>query len=193
MKSLIDSLLLLARFDSGTPSIKEDRIDLDPLLRDCVELVETLAMERHVHIECLSTSCFVRGDLDRLSQVFTNLLMNAIRYNVEGGCVRLTTRTEQDVAVVSVIDSGVGIAADQLSLIFDRFYQVDKARSRAEGSSGLGLSICKTIVEAHGGTIKAISQIAAGTTIEVRLPRIVDQVAPARLAHTEVQEVLLTK
>ena len=193
MKSLIDSLLLLARFDSGTPSIKQDRIDLDPLLRDCVDLVETLAMERQVHIECLSTSCFVRGDLDRLSQVFTNLLTNAIRYNVQGGCVRLTTKTEHEMAVISVIDSGVGIAQDQLSLIFDRFYQVDKARSRAEGSSGLGLSICKTIVEAHGGTITAISQLSSGTTIEVRLPRITDHVKPAKMTHQEVEEVLLSK
>ena len=193
MKSLIDSLLLLARFDSGTPSIKQDRIDLDPLLRDCVDLVETLAMERQVHIECLSTSCFVRGDLDRLSQVFTNLLTNAIRYNVQGGCVRLTTKTEHEMAVISVIDSGVGIAQDQLSLIFDRFYQVDKARSRAEGSSGLGLSICKTIVEAHGGTITAISQLSSGTTIEVRLPRITDHVKPAKMTHQQVEEVLLSK
>ena len=193
MKSLIDSLLLLARFDSGTPSIKQDRIDLDPLLRDCVEMVETLAMARHVHIECLSTSCFVRGDVDRLSQVFTNLLTNAIRYNVEGGCVRLTTKIEQEMAVISVIDSGVGIAQDQLSLIFDRFYQVDKARSRAEGSSGLGLSICKTIVEAHGGTITAISQLSAGTTMEVRLPRINELVKPAKVTHQEVEEVVLSK
>ncbi|HEY0981685.1 ATP-binding protein [Schlesneria sp.] len=193
MRSLIDSLLLLARFDSGTPSIKIERIDLDPLLRDCVEMVETLAMERNIHIECLSTSCFVRGDLDRLSQVFTNLLTNAIRYNVEGGCVRLTTRSEQEWEVISVIDSGVGIAGDQLSRIFDRFYQVDKARSRAEGSSGLGLSICKTIVDAHGGTIRAISQVGAGTTIEVRLPRILEPAALSRTTNHECEEALVTK
>ena len=170
MKSLIDALLLLARFDSGTPSLKQDRIDLEPLLRDCAELVEPLATQKKIQIECLCSPCHVLGDWDRLSQVVTNLMTNAIRYNVEGGSVQVTTRSEGDQAIIAVADTGVGIAEDQLPHIFDRFYQVDKARSRAEGSCGLGLSICKTIVEAHGGTIRASSQLEVGTTVEVRLP-----------------------
>ena len=87
---------------------------------------------------------------------------------------------ERDDAVISVIDTGVGIAEDQLPHIFDRFYQVDKARSRAEGSCGLGLSICKTIVAAHGGTIAAKSQLELGTTIEVRLPMSPDRNSAAK-------------
>jgi two-component system OmpR family sensor kinase len=173
MRSLIDALLLLARFDSGTPSLKQDCINLDPLLRDCAELVEPMAAERKVLIDCKSTSCHVQGDRDRLSQVVTNLLTNAIRYNVEGGRVHVATRTEGNEVILQVIDTGVGIAEDQLPHIFDRFYQVDKVRSRADGSCGLGLSICKTIVEAHGGTIVARSQSGVGTTIEVRLPKAV--------------------
>jgi len=85
MKSLIDALLLLARFDSGAPSLKQDRINLEPLIKDCVELVESLAAERRITIECQVTSGYVRGDWNRLSQVVTNLLTNAIRYNVDGG------------------------------------------------------------------------------------------------------------
>ena len=185
MKSLIDALLVLARFDSGTPSLKEDRLDLEPMLRDCAELVAPLAVERKIQIECRANSCHVRGDWDRLSQVVTNLLTNAIRYNVEGGRVQIATCTEATNAVISVIDTGVGIAADQLPLIFDRFYQVDKARSRAEGSSGLGLSICKTIVEAHGGTISATSELGVGTTVEVRLP-FADE--PKRVGETTSNE-----
>ena len=106
-----------------------------------------------------------------------NLLTNAIRYNVDGGQVRASTRIEEGIAVFSVFDTGVGVAEDQLLLIFDRFYQVDKARSRAEGSCGLGLSICKTIVEAHGGLITATSRLNVGTTMEVRLPLAEDPAA----------------
>ncbi len=194
MKSLIDSLLLLARFDSGAPSLKQDRFDLKPLLEDCAELVEPLAAQRQIRIECEPHSCDVRGDWDRLSQVVTNLLTNAIRYNVEGGHVGVTTRVEGETAILSVTDTGVGIAADQLSRIFDRFYQVDKARSRAEGSSGLGLSICKTIVEAHGGTIVATSDVGVGTTLEVRLPLATESAAAAtETKSNEFSKELLLK
>ena len=191
MRSLIDSLLLLARFDSGAPSLKQDRFDLKPLLEDCAELVEPLAAERQIRIECKPDSCDVRGDWDRLSQVVTNLLTNAIRYNVEGGHVRVTTRTEGEMATLSVRDTGVGIAADQLLRIFDRFYQVDKARSRAEGSSGLGLSICKTIVEAHRGTIVATSEVGVGTTLEVRLPLATESVPATGTKTNEIDKELL--
>ena len=193
MKSLIDSLLLLARFDSGAPSLKQDRFDLKPLLDDCAELVEPLATERHIQIECAPDSCFVRGDWDRLSQVVTNLLTNSIRYNVEGGHVRVTTRMDGESAILSVTDTGVGIAVDQLSRIFDRFYQVDKARSRAEGSSGLGLSICKTIVEAHGGSIMATSEVGVGTTLEVRLPLATESVPATGTKSNEIGKELLLK
>ena len=170
MRSLIDALLVLARFDSGAPDFKRDRLDIEPLLQDCVDLVRPLATERGIHLDCATSHCDILGDWDRYAQVITNLLMNAIRYNVPGGTVRVTTRVEDEWALVSFTDTGIGIPADQLPHIFDRFYQVDKARSRAEGSCGLGLSICKTIVEAHGGTITATSLLNVGTTIEVRLP-----------------------
>ena len=170
MRSLIDALLTLARFDSGTPSLKQDRFDVEPLIQDCVELVRPLATERGIQIDCQTTSGEISGDWDRLAQVVTNLLTNAIRYNVDAGRVIVSTKSEGESEVISVVDFGIGIASDQLPRIFDRFYQVDKARSRADGSCGLGLSICKTIVEAHGGTITASSQLGVGTTIEVRLP-----------------------
>ena len=193
MKSLIDALLLLARFDSGASPLKQGSLDLKPLLKDCAELVEPLAAERQIQIECQPDSCYVRGDWDRLSQVVTNLLTNAIRYNVEQGHVRVTTRTDGETAILTVTDTGVGIATDQLSRIFDRFYQVDKARSRAEGSSGLGLSICKTIVEAHGGTIVATSEVGVGTTLEVRLPLATESVLATGTKSNENEKELLLK
>ena len=170
MRSLIDALLLLARFDSKAFSLKRDQQDLEPMIRECVELVRPLAIERRIEIEFCMTACEVFADGDRLSQVITNLLVNAIRYNVDAGRIVISNRIERQSVVIIVSDTGIGIAADQLTHIFDRFFQVDKARSRAEGSCGLGLSICKTIVEAHGGTISATSQSGVGTTIEIRLP-----------------------
>lgn len=172
MKSLIDSLLLLARFDSGATLIKREPVNLELVVRDAVEMLEPLAAERGIRVECQTAPCQVMGDSDRLSQVVTNLMINAIRYNVENGTIRVSAGANAGQAVICVSDTGIGIAQDQLPLIFDRFYQVDKARSRAEGSCGLGLSICKTIVEAHGGTITATSQPGAGTTVEFRLPRV---------------------
>lgn len=170
MRSLIDALLVLARYDSGLPSMNLDDLDLEPVIQDCVSLVKQLADEHGIQIQIDINSCRVRGDWDRLAQVFTNLLTNAIRYNVESGRITISNRPEEGFEVVSIADTGIGIAPDQLPRIFDRFYQVNKARTWTEGSCGLGLAICKTIVEAHGGTITAKSQVEVGSTIEVRLP-----------------------
>ena len=170
MRSLIDALLVLARFDSEAPALKQESVDIEPLIQDCVDLVRPLAAERGIQLEAETSPCNVLGDWDRLAQVMTNLLTNAIRYNVDNGHVRVTIGTDGEMAIIEVTDTGIGIPGDQLGLIFDRFYQVNKARSRAEGSCGLGLSICKTIVEAHGGAIRVSSELNVGTTVEVRLP-----------------------
>ncbi len=170
MKSLIDGLLTLARFDSDAAELQFAELDLSPVARECIDLVRPLATERQITMEADLNPTVVRGDRERLSQVITNLLTNAIRYNREGGKLHVTVATQQGAAVISVADTGIGISADELPHIFDRFYRVDKARSRAEGSSGLGLSISQTIVTAHGGTIVARSELDVGTTMEVRLP-----------------------
>ena len=170
MKSLIDGLLTLARLDSDAAGLQFAEFDLEPLARECIDLVRPLAAERQITIAADLQPTINRGDRQRLSQVITNLLTNAIRYNREGGQVQVTVASENGAAVISVADTGIGIPADELPHIFDRFYRVDKARSRAEGSSGLGLSISRTIVLAHGGTIAARSTPDVGTTMEVRLP-----------------------
>ena len=170
MKSLIDGLLTLARFDSDAAGLQFAEFDLERLARECIDLVRPLATERQITIAATLAATMMRGDRERLSQVITNLLTNAIRYNRDGGNVHVTVASENGTAVISVSDTGIGIPADELPYIFDRFYRVDKARSRAEGSSGLGLSISQTIVMAHGGTMAARSTPDVGTTMEVRLP-----------------------
>ena len=112
----------------------------------------------------------VLGDTDRLAQVFINLLTNAIHYNKDHGEVRVATRSENGTAIVTAADTGQGIAAEDLPHVFDRFYRADKSRARAEGHCGLGLAICKAILDAHGGTIAVSSQASVGTTFTVQLP-----------------------
>ncbi len=176
MKTLIDSLLLLARFDSGEPEIELRPVELDRLVVDAVEMLQPLADERHVKLSCRAEPMTIDADHDRLFQVLTNLLSNAIRYNKPDGRVDVDVTSDEHSAIIRVVDTGVGIPADELQHVFNRFYRVDKARTTAEGGCGLGLSICQTIVDAHHGSINAFSELNVGTTIEVRLPLV--QISP---------------
>ena len=170
MKSLIDSLLLLARFDAGHPDLQWHALDLAEVARESVEVLRPLADARKITLTNETTSLSLVGDRERLGQVVTNLLANAIRYNQEGGRVDVRVERVNGHAVVSVWDNGIGIAAEELPNIFRRFYRVDKARTRSDGGSGLGLAICQSVVEAHGGELTARSEPQQGTTLEVRLP-----------------------
>lgn len=170
MKTLIDSLLLLARFDAGHTEVERRPVDLDRLAADAVEMVQPLADEKQIELQCRADSIVVAADAERLFQVFTNLLSNGIRYNKAGGRVELEITSDEQDVIIRVADTGVGISPNDLPRIFDRFYRVDKARTTAEGGCGLGLAICTSIIEAHGGRISAQSQIDVGTTVEVRLP-----------------------
>ncbi|MBS0204355.1 MAG: HAMP domain-containing protein [Planctomycetes bacterium] len=172
MKTLIDSLLQLARVDSGQAELHCQNIELDRVALDSLNMLQPLAEENSIRLSCQADPITISADQDRLFQLFTNLLTNAIRYTRPEGRVDLQVVSDDQFAIIRVSDTGVGIAAENLPRIFDRFYRVDKARTHAAGS-GLGLAICLTIVEAHGGTITATSEVGVGTTIEVRLPKAV--------------------
>jgi len=169
MRKLIESLLELARLDASQ-SGKREPLDLSRCAADCIELVRPLADERRITLHSELTSSPCSGDTDQLALVITNLLSNAIHYNREGGEVRVTTRQENGNALVIVSDNGLGISAEHLPHIFDRFYRADTARTSSQGRSGLGLAITKSIVEAHGGTIEVASEPDKGSTFTVRLP-----------------------
>jgi heavy metal sensor kinase len=170
MRRLIESLLELARLDAGQEPMKHQPFDLSRVARDSVELVRPLAAERGMEIQCDLPAVGCVGDPERVSQVVTNLISNAIHFNQEHGQVRVATRSENGTAFLTVADTGVGIPPEDLPHIFERFYRVDKSRSRIQGKTGLGLAICKAIVEAHSGTIEVTCKPGAGTTFEVRLP-----------------------
>jgi heavy metal sensor kinase len=170
MKSLVESLLVLARADARRLELSPVEFDLKAAAEESVHMVEPLAKEKEVRIESELTPVEIRADRTRISQLVTNLLSNAIRYNRAGGGVKLGLGRENGQAVLTVADTGVGIAEEDQRHVFERFFRADKARSREAGGSGLGLAICQSIVEAHGGTISFTSKANEGTTFVVRLP-----------------------
>lgn len=131
----------------------------------------------------LQPDVVIMGDRDQLEAVVVNLLDNAIKYTPSGGSVTISVGRDGGVATLQVVDTGIGIMAEDLPRIFERFYRVDKARSRASGGTGLGLSIVKHIVESHGGSVWAESVYTQGSTFTVRLP----------VAHTQPSELIPTE
>jgi two-component system, OmpR family, sensor kinase len=170
MRRLIESLLELARFDAGQTPIRKAPFDLSQTVAENVSMLRPLA-EQHgvtVSVEGVPTTCM--GDPERISQVVTNLVSNAIQYNREGGKVTVRTQPDPGAAIIAVEDTGVGIAEDDLPHIFDRFFRVDEARLSKAGNTGLGLAIARAIVEAHEGSIRVASTQGVGTVFTVKLP-----------------------
>ena len=180
MRSLIESLLTLARFDSGEVKLESRSFDLSRTVGDCIALVRPLAAQRRIAIQMDLAPSTATGDPDRIAQVVTNLLTNAIRYNHEQGEVNVSLRSLPSEVVLVVSDTGIGIPPEHLAHIFERFYRVDNARSRKDGGVGLGLAICKSIVVAHGGQISVSSHVGRGTKFEVRLPKAGSRPQPRR-------------
>jgi heavy metal sensor kinase len=168
MRRLIESLLELARLDAGQEQMKYLPFDLSLTARDCAEMIRPLAEERGVKMALELTPLRCVGDSDRVGQVITNLLSNALQYNRPGGEIRMRTQANNGTAVLVVADTGQGIAPEALPRIFERFYRVEKSRS--SGHAGLGLAISKAIVAAHGGSIEASSEFGTGSTFTIRLP-----------------------
>jgi len=171
MARLTDQLLALAREDAGVTHHEPVRVNLDELVGGVTEALRALAEAKRLSLVADVTVCVVvRGDPARLRQVVMNLLDNAVKYTPEGGSVRVSVRRDDSLAVVTVVDTGEGIPCEHLPRVFDRFYRVDKARSRELGGTGLGLSIARSIVTAHGGAIELTSESNTGTTAAMTLP-----------------------
>ena len=184
MSRLVSDLLLLARADYGGLKLDLEPLDLDTTVSEVYRDVRVLAQERNLTLRIHDFEPVrIKGDTDRLKQLLLNLISNAIKFTPEGGSITINLRRAFDDAIIEVIDTGIGIAAEDLPRVFDRFYQADPARVRKGEGSGLGLSIAKWIVEAHGGHIEVTSDMGKGTTFTVFLPHIEEKpVAP----HLEV-------
>ena len=174
MQCLINDLLQLAKLNSQEyrQHVKFEQSDLAPLLHKIKEYLAINAQEKNItiHIDTPTEPIHIMANIDWLKQVLINLLDNSIKYTLPGGQIILKCHQENNQAILVVEDSGIGIAATDLPLIFDRFYRVDKARARSAGGTGLGLAIVKFIVEMHGGRIDVKSVVNRGTTFTIRLP-----------------------
>ncbi len=171
LSRIVESLLAISRLDAGEAQMERVNFDLAELATTTTEQMRLLADDKNVALVCeMKGAVEVEGDRARLKQVMVNLLDNAIKYTSEGGEARVSVRNENAHALLEVTDTGIGIPAEALPHLFERFYRVDKARSRQMGGAGLGLAIVKSIVTAHGGRITVESVEGSGSRFRVELP-----------------------
>lgn len=171
MGSILENLSLLGRGDAGQASIKRERVRLDNLLEETYEESIILASQKSIEVKIENTAnVMIWGDKQRLRQMILNLVDNAIKYSGEKTAITLSLSLSNGEASMVVKDQGIGIPRSETGRIFDRFYRVDRARSRTLGGSGLGLAIVKWIVDAHAGTISVKSAMSKGSEFTVLLP-----------------------
>lgn len=171
LASLVQQLLEQARAESGQLRLHLREIDLERVAHPIVASFEPQAANKGVHLELISMRPVrVEADPDRLAQVFVNLIDNALRHTPAGGSVTVELDATGNDAIMRVRDTGVGIPYRDIPHIFERFYVVDRSRTRESGGAGLGLAIVKSVVDAHGGTVMTESMLGAGTVFTVRLP-----------------------
>ena len=177
LQALLDDLLTLSRLEAIGERVERQPVDIVALVRRAVEVAATATREKGVEVTVETQPVpELEGDADALERLVVNLLDNAIKYNRPGGRVGLRLRRlaaapgEREAVEIEITDSGIGIPADALPRIFERFYRVDKARSREEGGTGLGLAIVKHVAQAHGGRVEVQSDVGRGSRFRVRLP-----------------------
>jgi len=171
MSRIVESLLAISRLDAGEAKMDKTRLDLGELAASTGNEMVLLAEEKSIRLRMHTTAGVqVEGDRTRLQQVIVNLIDNAVKYTQQGGEVDITVGVDGKTAVLEVSDNGPGISAYALPHVFERFYRADKARSRASGGAGLGLSIVKAICAVHNADVNVSSQEGRGTTFRVELP-----------------------
>lgn len=170
MTDLVERLLSLARADAGWPGLTREPVEFDSIVAEVLKQLAPQADAKDLSVKVHSRPSRLTGDATLLTQLVTNLITNAVRYNRPGGKVRVTVMPGEGGISFIVADTGVGISETDRERLFERFYRVDKARSRAAGGTGLGLSICRAIVDAHGGWIDVKSVEGKGSEFRVWFP-----------------------
>lgn len=173
---LIEQLLELSRLESGELPLQREEVPLAPLVTQVLSEIEMACSDRGVAVESQLPNDLpsVNADRERVHQVLFNLVDNAVRFTPEGGAVTVSAHRHNGSVEVKVADTGVGIPPEHLPRLFERFYRADPARSRGDGGTGIGLAIARSVVEAHGGHIRAESELGRGSVFTFDLP-----VAPA--------------
>ena len=173
MARIVTDLLTLSRLDYGRMELRMTRFSLSALLRKVADAMKFTAEDsgHELTVDAPDSLPEITGDRERIEQVVVNILSNAVKYTPSGGHIRLAAcEGEKNTVRITVQDDGIGIPAEDVPRLFERFYRVDKARSRAAGGTGLGLAIAKEIVEKHGGHIELASEYGKGTTVHITLP-----------------------
>jgi len=172
MSKVLEDLFLLSKSDENQIALDCESVDLKSLIEEVCKHAEIIASDKNVKIAiAYLEGVQVYGDPVRLRQMIWNVVVNGIKYTQHGGEVKISTRHKGGGVLITIQDNGIGISEEDLPLIFNRFYRVDKARSRQEGGTGLGLSICKFIVDAHKGSIDIESKLGKGTKFKITLPK----------------------
>ena len=172
MAKLVTDLLTLSRYDNNNVKIERTEFDLGELVKKCQEKLEIEIAKKHQHVECFVTANvpLVHADKYGIERVVLNILSNSIKYTKEDGNIKIYVGFVYNDAYIKVIDNGIGIPAEDLNRIYERFYRVDKARTREMGGTGLGLSIAKEILDQNGGSIDIRSEEGKGTEVVIRIP-----------------------
>ncbi|MFZ4515378.1 MAG: sensor histidine kinase [Acidimicrobiia bacterium] len=187
LAQLVEDLLSLSIIEAeSTP--ERQLINIPTLVGDAVDAITAVAEQRDISLALGQSphGVWVQGNARQLSSALTNLLDNAIKYSDAGAGVQVEMQVEGEYVTIAVIDQGIGIPAQDLERVFERFYRVDRARSRATGGTGLGLSIVRHVMQAHGGDVQVASVEGAGSRFTLRLPRVCD---PAESTTRRFQEV----
>jgi two-component system phosphate regulon sensor histidine kinase PhoR len=169
---LVEQLLDLSKLESGDVPLRRESVALAPLVSQVISEIEVASAGRDIELESDLADDLpqIEADSERMHQVIFNLVDNAVRFTPEGGAVRIMAERRNGSIEVRVADTGVGIPPEALPRLFERFYRVDPARSRDGGGTGIGLAIARSVVEAHGGTIRAESEPGKGSTFTFDVP-----------------------
>ncbi len=191
MNQTLEDLLFLARADADPSMAVQDRqlapVSLNQILQNCFVLLEPFANEKKIVFQSkFREEIDILGDTAQLSRLFSNLMENALQYTPEEGRVSLDLYRQNRVAVVSVRDTGIGLATEEVSKVFDRFWRANKARSRRQGGTGLGLAISQAIAKRHGGKISVTSELNIGSCFIVRIPILDSKKSSVTKAQTKV-------
>lgn len=165
--SLINDIIKLSELDEADHQMEMERIDLYKLAENCVQMMQVTAEKQGIRLILQGESTMVMANKGLMDEVFYNLCSNAIRYNKPGGSVTVTVGTKDEHPFLSVVDTGIGIPKECQERVFERFYRVDKSRSKSTGGTGLGLAIVKHIVAQHNAALHLDSELDEGTTIEI--------------------------
>jgi two-component system phosphate regulon sensor histidine kinase PhoR len=171
MQLLISDILELSMIESGKVSIEPRSVELRPLVDEILMSVSSKASAREVTLENhIAPGVFVKADRVRLEQMLVNLIDNAVKFNRQGGRVTVSVSETPEASLIDVSDTGEGLLPEHIERIFERFYRVDKARSREAGGTGLGLAIVKHLGRLHGGEVRVSSKPGQGSTFTIQLP-----------------------